>query len=117
MSDPIARIIDLSRKVEEQLKVETEALNVEIRKRDKETRRARALCQIFQEKRFFEDVQNGRVCQPPIFYEAWNGVIGRLDEYVKGVDRSILPQMYASFDNTLTARVNAHNNELLQAIG
>jgi hypothetical protein len=117
MSDPLGVVLKLAQDLEAQLKTESELLNEQILQRDRETRRARALYQIFQEQRFCQDVQNGRLSQPPVFYEAWNRSIGRLEEYVKGADESVLPQMYQSFEATLSARAAAHKAALLQAIG
>jgi hypothetical protein len=109
-------VLQALQNAEKQLRRETEKLNREIRDREEETRRANALFTLFEEKRFLEDVKNGRVSQPPIFYEAWNGVIGRLEQFVKGADEHALPLTYESFNNTLLARTARHNRDLLKAL-
>ncbi|KAK8857857.1 hypothetical protein M9Y10_012952 [Tritrichomonas musculus] len=112
MTDPLQNVLNYASRAEKQLSTNTNLLNSELTQREQETRRAEALFQLFQEKRFVEDVRNGRVCQPPIFYEEWNTNIGRINEYVEGADNSALPQMYESYNNTVNARISAHYDEL-----
>jgi hypothetical protein len=117
MSDPVQKVLLASQRAEAQLTAEVQALNRQILLREEQTRRARALFALFQEKRYLEDVKNGRVCQPPIFYEAWNRVIGRLEQFVNGADAYALPQTYESFSNTLSARAKSQRADLLNLIG
>jgi hypothetical protein len=117
MSDPAQRVLLASQRAEAQLSGEVQALNRQILLREEQTRRARALFSLFQEKRYLEDVKNGRVCQPPIFYEAWNRVIGRIERFVSGADAHALPQTYESFANTLSARAKSQRADLLSLIG
>ena len=116
MTDPLQTVLISAARAERQLSVNTDQLNKELTQREQETRRAEALFQLFQEKRFVDDVKNGRVCQPPIFYEEWNNNIGRIIEYVEGADKSALPQMYNSYNNTINARISSHNDELLKLL-
>jgi hypothetical protein len=117
MSDPIEGILRAVQQAELQLKAETQSLTRDILLREQELKRARALFNLFQERRYVEDVKNRRICQPPIFYEAWNRVIGRLEQVFKGADQSALPQMYESFENTMVARTRSQRSELLAILG
>ena len=115
MTDRVCSVIVQAQKAEEQLKAETEALNKQIMEREEETRRAQALFKLFEEKRFVADVKNGRICQPPIIFQAWNGSIGKIKQYVQGAD-SALGQMWDSMENTMGARARSHRSALLSAL-
>ena len=116
MTDHVGRVIDATRRAEEQLQMDTIELSNQICARDAELRRSRALMKLFEEKRFAEDIKSRRLFQPPIFFEAWNNVIGKMNQYVKGADEGALAQMFASFENTLRARADAHASDLKAAL-
>ena len=116
MTDPVARVVASAQSAEAQLQEETAKLTNEIRERENEVQRAKALFKLFEEKRIVDDVKSGRLCQPPVFFEAWNATIGRMTQYVKGADEGALGQMFESFQNTLQARSASHKAELLAAL-
>jgi hypothetical protein len=112
MAESLDQVTRLLKVAGEQLRDETKLLNEKILAREEEIQRSRALYDLFREKRFLEDMKTGRVCQPPIFYEAWSKVIGRLEQYVKGADECALPRTCDSFMASLEARGEAHLREL-----
>lgn len=116
MSDPFHTIIECASRAEKQLIESTAALNAEVAQLEQEQLRAEALSQLFEEKRFVDDIKNGRICQPPIFYEEWNNNIGKIIQYVEGADNYGFPQMYDSYSNTIQAHLNSHKNNLINAL-
>lgn len=112
MEDPIERVLSSSQMAEEQLKTHTSILNREILEREEEAKRAQALYNLFKEKRFVDDIKNARVSHPPVFYEAWNGSIGKLSHYTTGADEALV-QMFESYANTLKTRAESHRNDLI----
>lgn len=114
--DPVGRVISACQRAEEQLQHETDKLNKEIIAREEESKRAQALYNLFEQKRFVDDIKNGRVSHPPVFYEAWNGNIGKLTHYLKGADEGALAQMFESYQNTLKMRAESHRKELISVL-
>ena len=116
MTDPLRPILDGIRQAEIQLANSTKLLNEESAKRDQEILRAESLFKLFQERRFVDDIKNGRVCQPPIFYEEWNNNIGKITNFIQGANDVALPQMMNSYKQTIDARINDHNKKLSEML-
>jgi len=116
MASNIEAVLAAAQRAEEQLLGEAGKLRGKLEDREREAMRAQAILKVLEEKRFVADLSDGRVSQPPIFFSAWSGVIGRMQLWVRGAEEGALAPMYASFESTLRARSAAHRAALTAAV-
>lgn len=114
--DLVSQVVAQIEKAENLLDKDTQRLNEAMQEREKENCRANALIQLFQDQRYMEDIKNGRVCQPPVFYEAWKNSIGKINQYLQGYNEFALPRNYQSYSDTVSSKISDHNKELMNIL-